>query len=171
MRTYLGFLLAELQDHNATELTAEIRQLHRLGVVDESIAGNEKNLEFRQQTVPEPPSIFERYQALREGAGEDSPFNPDADAVRVRKALEEQKRRRAADAAAVQQASRAQRPAATTPAPAAAARSTKSAAWNRAEKECLGFCASHCQRSANLRVFICGPLREPNVSSCFGDLA
>ena len=117
VHTYLGFLLAELQDHNATELTEEIGQLHRLGVVDESIAGGEKDLEFREQRVPKPPAIFARYQALREGAGEDSPFNPDADAVRVRKALEEQKRRRNADAAAVRQALAAPKPGRNDPCP------------------------------------------------------
>ena len=104
VHTYLGFLVAEFQDHNAAELTEEIRQLFRLGVVDESIAGGEKDLQFREQRVPKPPDIFARYRALREGSGEDSPFNPEADTVRVRKALEEQKRRRNADAAAVQRA-------------------------------------------------------------------
>ena len=117
VHTYLGFLLAELQEHNATGLTEEIRQLHRLGVVDESIAGGEQDLDFRQANVPRPPSIFARYRTLREGTGEDSPFNPDAEAVRARKALEKQKRRRNADAAAVSQALAAPKPGRNDPCP------------------------------------------------------
>ncbi len=91
--TYLAFLLSDLEKINAIELESEIRQCHRQGLVDESITGGEEDIDFREETRVPPGNIFERYEAMKEWPGDDSPFNPDAENIRQRKALEKEKER------------------------------------------------------------------------------
>ncbi|MBD0260328.1 MAG: DUF1186 domain-containing protein, partial [Cytophagales bacterium] len=91
--TYLGFLLSDLQQVNAIELESEIRQCYRQELVDESITGGEEDIEFRDGEAILYESIFERYEAMKEWPGDDSPFNPDAENIRKRKALEKEKER------------------------------------------------------------------------------
>jgi hypothetical protein len=88
--TYLGFLLSELQRINAIELESEIRQCYRQELVDEGITGGEEDIDFRDETYVRPGDIFERYEAMKKWPGDDSPFNPDAENIRKRKALEEE---------------------------------------------------------------------------------
>ena len=90
--TYIGFLVTDLEGINALELESEIRQCYRQGLVDELI-GDEETIEFGEDSVRPPRDIFERYEALKEWPGDDSPFNPDAENIRKRKALEKEKER------------------------------------------------------------------------------
>ncbi|GAA4007390.1 hypothetical protein GCM10022408_19170 [Hymenobacter fastidiosus] len=87
---YLGGLLADAQDAGFSELEPEMRELHRLGLVDEDIAGGEDDITF---DVPYPlvpaPDIFSRYQQLRDDPDNYSPFHPDAAGIALRRAQQE----------------------------------------------------------------------------------
>ena len=90
---YLGLVLADVQDADLRELEPEVRALHRLDLVDESIAGGEAAIDFgEQQPLPPVPDIFTRYQELRDDPDNYSPFHPDAAAIAVRRAQEEKQR-------------------------------------------------------------------------------
>lgn len=95
---YLGSLLADVQGAGLRELEPELRELHRLGLVDESMAGGADDIDF-DKAHPLRPShdIFARYQLLRDDPDNDSPFHPDAAAIAQRRAAEEARlaRRRA----------------------------------------------------------------------------
>ena len=92
LEEYLGGLLADVQDAGLRELEPELRELHRLGLVDESISGGAADLNF---TAPRPlapsPNIFARYQHLRDLPDNYSPFHPDAAAIAARRAEQEMK--------------------------------------------------------------------------------
>jgi SEC-C motif len=88
--TYLGLLLAEIQDADLRELDTEMRQLHRLGLVDESISGGEADIDYENHNPPRPvPDIFARYQELRQRPDNYSPFHPDAAALAQKRAEEQ----------------------------------------------------------------------------------
>ena len=87
---YLGAMLADMQSADLSELEPEMRELHRLGLVDESIAGGADDIEFGEQYPLKPaPDIFTRYQQLREYPDNYSPFHPDAAGIARRRAEEE----------------------------------------------------------------------------------
>lgn len=89
---YLGLLLADMQDAELRELEPEMRELHRLNLVDETIAGGPDNLDFKEPYAPPPsPDIFTRHQRMRELPDNYSPFHPDAAAIAVRRAEQEAK--------------------------------------------------------------------------------
>ena len=93
--TYLGLLLAEIQDAGLRELEPEMRQLHRLKMVDESIGGGEADVTFEySRPLAIAADIFAQYQEMRDWPDNDSPFHPDAAAIRVRKAAQEAERER-----------------------------------------------------------------------------
>ncbi len=96
--TFLAFTLSDLEGINATELENEIRECHRKGLVDQSISGDEDDISFHDETPEVYRNIFERYEAMREWPGDDSPFNPDAENIRRRKEmkLEAERKKRAA---------------------------------------------------------------------------
>ncbi len=88
--SYLGGLLADMQDAGLRELEPEMRELHRLGLVDESFGGGEVAISFEASQPLRPvPDIFARYQELRDDPESDSPFHPDAAAIAKRRAEEE----------------------------------------------------------------------------------
>lgn len=90
LANYLGGLLADVQDAGLRELEPEIRELHRLGLVDESIGGDETDIDFnKSQPLQSSPDIFTRYQELRDDLDDYSPFHPDAAAIAQRRAEEE----------------------------------------------------------------------------------
>ncbi|WP_199798315.1 SEC-C metal-binding domain-containing protein [Hymenobacter lapidiphilus] len=94
--TYLGLLLAEVQDAGLRELEPEVRELYLLKLVDESISGAEADIDFDQgRPLPPADDIFGRYQKLREWPENDSPFHPDAAGIAGRKAQAEVARQRA----------------------------------------------------------------------------
>ena len=95
LETYLGFLLADVQAADLRELEPEIRQLHRLGLVDKSIAGGEADVDFdRPHYVHQAPAdLFARYQQLRDRPDNYSPFHPDAAGIARRRAEEEERLR------------------------------------------------------------------------------
>ena len=89
---YLGWLLADLQDAGLRELEPEMRELHRLGLVDEAIAGGEEDIDFNETHPLLPsPDIFTRYQQLRDIPDNYSPFHPDAAGITLRRAQQEAK--------------------------------------------------------------------------------
>ena len=89
---YLGWLLADLQDAGLRELEPEMRELHRLGLVDEAIAGGEEDIDFNETHPLLPsPDIFTRYQQLRDIPDNYSPFHPDAAGIALRRAQQEAK--------------------------------------------------------------------------------
>ena len=86
---YLGLLLGNLQDADLQELEPEMRQLYRLGLVDESITGTEDQIRFgKAQPLLPLDTLFVRYRELRNHPNDDSPFNPNAAAIAERKARE-----------------------------------------------------------------------------------
>lgn len=88
--SYLGGLLADVQDAGLRELEPEIRELHRLGLVDERISGGAADISFDARQPPRPSlDIFTRYQHLRTLPDNDSPFHPDAAAIAQRRAEQE----------------------------------------------------------------------------------
>jgi hypothetical protein len=90
LEDYLGLLLADIQDAGLHELAPEIRELHRLGLVDESISGGPDELDFsRSRPLLPVPDIFARYQLLRDEPDNFSPFHPDAAAIARRRAAKE----------------------------------------------------------------------------------
>ena len=92
LEDFLGLLLADVQDAGLQELEPELRELHRLGLVDEGIAGGADDIDFNKPT-PLLPSldIFARYQQLRDDPDSYSPFHPDAAAIAARRAKQEAK--------------------------------------------------------------------------------
>lgn len=87
---YLGLVLADLQEAGLRELAPEMRELHGLGLVDESISGGETDINFDQARPLLPvPDIFARYQELRDDPESDSPHHPDAPNIARRRAAEE----------------------------------------------------------------------------------
>ncbi|GAA3961471.1 SEC-C metal-binding domain-containing protein [Hymenobacter antarcticus] len=96
---YLGFLLADLQEAGLRELEPEMRELHRLDLVDERIAGGADKITFdRNRPLRSSPDIFTRYQELRARPDNYSPFHPDAAGLARRRAeqkAEYARRRRA----------------------------------------------------------------------------
>ena len=102
---YLGMLLTEMQDADLRELEPEMRALHRLGLVDESIAGGEADLDFEsRQPLPPDPDIFDRYQQLRADPDSYSPFHPDAAAIAARRAQAAQRQKQRSAAAVLARA-------------------------------------------------------------------
>ena len=91
LEEYLGMLLIDVQEAGLRELEPELRELHRLGLVDESMAGGPDDISFDEPRplLPTPPDIFARYQELRDDPDNYSPFHPDAAAIAVRRAEEE----------------------------------------------------------------------------------
>ena len=86
LEDYLGDLLADLQEAGLTELEPEMRELHRLNLMDEGMAGGEDGIDFEQNRQLQPlPDIFARYQHLRDDPDNYSPFHPDAAAIAVRR--------------------------------------------------------------------------------------
>ncbi|WP_035559408.1 SEC-C metal-binding domain-containing protein [Hymenobacter sp. IS2118] len=87
---YLGMLLADVQEAGLRELEPELRELHRLNLVDESMAGGIDDIDF---DTPNPllpsPDIFARYQVLRDNPENYSPFHPDAANIARRRAQQE----------------------------------------------------------------------------------
>ncbi|OGX89623.1 hypothetical protein BEN47_19600 [Hymenobacter lapidarius] len=89
---YLGMLLADAQDAGLHELEPEMRELHRLNLVDESMAGGADDIDFNASNpLPPSPDIFARYQLLRDNPENYSPFHPDAANIARRRAEQEAK--------------------------------------------------------------------------------
>ncbi|TDN40321.1 SEC-C metal-binding domain-containing protein [Hymenobacter sp. UV11] len=92
LEDYLGLLLADVQEAGLRELEPEMRELHRLGFVDESISGGADDIAFDKAYSPLPsPDIFIRYQELRDDPNSYSPFHPDAAGIARRRAQQEAK--------------------------------------------------------------------------------
>ena len=90
LEDYLGLLLTDVQEAGLRELEPELRALHRLGLVDETIGGGEDDLDFDDAHPLLPsPNIFVRYQQLRANPDDYSPFNPDAAAIAARRVEKE----------------------------------------------------------------------------------
>jgi hypothetical protein len=90
LEDYLGMLLVDMQEADLRELEPEMRELHRLGLVDESIGGGADDIDFNEPYPLLPsPDIFTRYQELRDDPDNYSPFHPDAAAIAKRRAQEE----------------------------------------------------------------------------------
>jgi hypothetical protein len=89
---YLGLLLADVQGAGLRELEPEVRELHRLGLVDETVSGGETDINFENSYALLPaPDIFTRYQELRDIPDNYSPFHPDAAGIARRRAQQEAK--------------------------------------------------------------------------------
>ena len=89
---YLGGMLAGVQAAGLRELEPEMRELHRLGLVDESIAGGAARIDFDRVRPLQPvPDIFARYQHMRSLPDNYSPFHPDAAGIAQRRAQQEAK--------------------------------------------------------------------------------
>jgi hypothetical protein len=92
LEDFLGALLVDMQEAGLRELEPEMRELHRLGLVDESIAGGPDDISFDSQYPLLPvPDIFTRYQQLRDEPDNYSRFHPDAAAIAERRAQQEAK--------------------------------------------------------------------------------
>ncbi|AMR26689.1 hypothetical protein A0257_05920 [Hymenobacter psoromatis] len=92
LEDYLAMLLADVQEAGLRELEPEMRELHRLGFVDESISGGENDMDFTESYPQLPtPDIFTRYQELREDPDSYSAFHPDAVGIARRRAQQEAK--------------------------------------------------------------------------------
>jgi len=92
LEDYLGGLLADVQDAGLRELEPEMRELHRLGLVDEGIGGGEDDIDFDEPYPLLPsPDIFTRFEQLRDIPDNYSPFHPDAAAIAGRRAQQEAK--------------------------------------------------------------------------------
>ena len=86
---YLGFLLVDAQQAGLRELEPEIRELHRLGLVDETIGGGPEDIEFDPDKAYQrrpTPDIFARYEQMRDEPDNYSPFHPDAAGIAQRRA-------------------------------------------------------------------------------------
>ncbi len=104
LEDYLGGLLADMQAAGLRELEPEMRELHRLGLVDESIAGGADDINFDMAApLPPSPDIFARYQQLRAEPDNYSPFHPDAAGIALRRAQQEAKHAEYRHALATQQ--------------------------------------------------------------------
>ncbi len=87
---YLGGLLVDIQEAGLTELEPEMRALHRLGIVDEMMAGGEDDFEFDSAYALAPPlDVFALYQTFRNNPDDYSPHNPNAPVIAARRAREE----------------------------------------------------------------------------------
>ena len=83
-------MLADVQEAGLRELEPEVRELHRLGLVDEGMAGGADDIDFDIAYALLPtPDIFVRYQELRDIPDNYSPFHPDAAGIAQRRAEEE----------------------------------------------------------------------------------
>ncbi len=92
LEDYLGGLLADLQEASLRELEPEMRELHRLGLVDESMTGGADAIEFDKNRLPRLlPNIFALYQQQRDDPESYSPFHPDAAGIAQRRAEQEAK--------------------------------------------------------------------------------
>ena len=92
LEDYLGGLLADVQAAGLRELEPEIRELHRLDLVDEGIGGGPDDINFNEIYPLRPvPDIFARYEQLRADPDNYSPYHPDAAGIAVRRAQEEAK--------------------------------------------------------------------------------
>ncbi|GAA3961455.1 SEC-C domain-containing protein [Hymenobacter antarcticus] len=90
LEDYLGLMLADVQQAGLRELEPELRELHRLGLVDESISGGADDIDFDEEYPLLPaPDIFTRYQQLRNLPDNYSPFHPDAAGMVLRRARQE----------------------------------------------------------------------------------
>ena len=90
LEDYLGLLLADVQAAGLRELEPEMRELHRLGLVDEAMAGGADDIDFdKPHPLLPTPDIFARYQQLRAEPDNYSPFHPDAAAIAGRRAQQE----------------------------------------------------------------------------------
>ena len=88
--SYLGMLLADVQEAGLRELEPELRELYRLNLADESFAGGADDIAFDEVNPLLPsPDIFARYQHLRAEPDNYSPFHPDAAAIARRRAEQE----------------------------------------------------------------------------------
>ena len=87
---YLAGMLLDMQQSGLRELEPETRALHRLGLVDKSMAGGESKINF-DRTSPLQPAfdIFALYQQERNDLHSYSPHHPDADAIAKTRAEEE----------------------------------------------------------------------------------
>ena len=86
---YLAGLLFDMQQADLRELEPEMRELHRLGLVDEGMAGGEADISFdARQSLRPFLDIFARYQELRDDPNNDSLFHPDAAGIAQRRADE-----------------------------------------------------------------------------------
>ena len=62
LEDYLGGLLADVQAASLRELEPELRELHRLGLVDEAMAGGADDIDFdKPHPLLPTPDIFARY--------------------------------------------------------------------------------------------------------------
>lgn len=87
---YLGLMLIDMQEASLRELEPEMRELHRLDLVDESIGGDAADINFDlAPPLPPSPDIFARYQLLRDDPESFSPFHPDAAGIARRRAEQE----------------------------------------------------------------------------------
>ncbi len=104
LEEYLGGLLADIQDANLRELEPEMQELHRMGLVDEGMAGGADDINFREPyPLPPSPTIFTRYRLLRNNPDNYSPFHPDAAGIARRRAQQEAKNAEVRRALATQQ--------------------------------------------------------------------
>jgi len=86
---YLGMLLTYVQEADLRELEPEVRQLHRLGLVDEGFSGGEDDIDFTALPLQPSLDIFARYQELRDIPDNHSPYHPDAAAIAQRQVQKE----------------------------------------------------------------------------------
>ena len=92
LEDYLAGLLADMQDAGLRELEPEMRELHRLDLVDESMAGGADDISFETRQPLRPTlDIFTRYQQLRDDPDSYSPSHPDAAGIARRRAQQEAK--------------------------------------------------------------------------------
>ena len=90
LETYVGMLLADMQEAGLRELEPEMRELHRLDLVDESFSGGPDDISFDEASPLLPvPDIFARYQQFRDEPDNYSAFHPDAAAIARRRAEQE----------------------------------------------------------------------------------
>ena len=90
LEDYLAGMLLDMQEAGLRELEPETRALHRLGLVNKSMAGGENKINFdRTRPLLPAPDIFAFYQQRRNIPGSYSPYHPDAAAIAGRRAEEE----------------------------------------------------------------------------------
>jgi hypothetical protein len=90
---YVSYILVDFQEKNFTELEEEIRACYRNGLMDEQIAGGEADIVFEIRETPVLQNIYEKYEELKEWAGEFSPFHPNAKELEAKRQKEAEKAR------------------------------------------------------------------------------